>query len=73
VRFGSLPQFEGVMHGIKPVIVAIILQALWRLAPVAIKSGFLALIGAIAIMATMLGACPLTVLFGAGIATAAAA
>ncbi len=73
VRFGSLPQFEGVMHGIKPVIVAIILQALWRLAPVAIKSGFLALIGAIAIMATMLGAGPLTVLFGAGIATAAAA
>ena len=31
VRFGSLPQFQGIMYGIKPVIVAIILQALWRL------------------------------------------
>ena len=71
VRFGSLPQFQGIMHGIKPVVVAIILQALWRLVPVAIKSGFLALVGSIAILATMLGAGPLTVLFGAGVITAA--
>ena len=42
VRFGSLPQFQGIMYGIKPVIVAIILQALWRLGPAAVKSGFLA-------------------------------
>ena len=40
VRFGSLPQFQGIMYGIKPVIVAVIFQALWRLAPTAIKSGF---------------------------------
>jgi chromate transporter len=73
VRFGSLPQFQGVMHGIKPVIVAIILQALWRLVPVAIKGGFLALVGAVAVLATMLGAGPLAVLFGAGIVAAATA
>ncbi len=73
VRFGSLPQFQGVMHGIKPVIVAIILQALWRLVPVAIKNGFLALVGSIAVLAALLGAGPLTVLFGASIVTAATA
>jgi len=73
MRFGSLPQFQGIMHGIKPVIIAIILQALWRLVPVALKSGFLALVGSIAILATMLGAGPLTTLFGAGIVTATTA
>src|SRR5579863_5281019 len=54
-RFGLLPQFQGVMHGIKPVIVAIILQALWRLVPVAVKNRFLALIGALAAAAAALG------------------
>lgn len=73
VRFGSLPQFQGIMHGVKPVIVAIILQALWRLVPVAVKSGFLALVGSIAVLATMLGAGPLTILFSAGIVTSGTA
>ncbi|MGZ6212494.1 MAG: chromate efflux transporter [Candidatus Binataceae bacterium] len=72
-RLASLPEFQGIMHGIKPVVVAIILQALWRLAPVAVKSGFLALVGSIAVLATMLGAGPLTILFGAGIVTATTA
>ena len=31
VEFGSLPQFAGLLYGIKPVIVSIILQALWSL------------------------------------------
>ena len=72
-RFGSLPEFQGIMHGIKPVVVAIILQALWRLVPTAVRSGFLALVGSIAVLATMLGAGPLTILFGAGIVTATTA
>src|SRR5712675_1891851 len=38
VHFGSLPQVRSVMYGIKPVIIAIVLQALWRLFPVAIKN-----------------------------------
>jgi chromate transporter len=67
VRFGSLPEFQGIMYGIKPVVVAIILQALWRLAPTAVTSGFLAIVGAIAGTAAMLGLSPLTVLFGTGL------
>lgn len=30
VRFGTLPHVEAILDGIKPVIIAIILQALWR-------------------------------------------
>lgn len=72
-RYGSLPEFQGIMHGIKPVVVAIISQALWRLAPAAVRSGFLALVGSIAVLASLVGAGPLTMLFGAGIFTAATA
>ncbi len=71
VRFGSLPQFQGIMYGIKPVIVAVILQALCGLAPTAVKSGFLALVGSIAVAAAMLGVSPLMILFVAGLVAAA--
>jgi chromate transporter len=73
VRFGSLPQLQGIMYGIKPVIIAVVVQALWRLAPSAVKSGFLALVGLIAIPAALLGANPLLVLFAAGVVTAVSA
>ena len=73
VRFGSLPQFRSIMYGIKPVVVAIILQALWRLAPIALKSKFLALVGAIAVAAAMFAVSPLMVLIGAGFIAAAKA
>jgi chromate transporter len=73
VRFGSLPQFQGIMYGIKPVIVAVILQAFWRLAPTAVKRGFLGLVGLIAVAAAMLGISPLMILFAAGIVAAASA
>lgn len=37
-RFGSLPQAEWLLYGIKPVVIAIILQALWSLGKKAIKN-----------------------------------
>jgi chromate transporter len=73
VRFGTLPQFQGIMYGIKPVIVAVIFQALWRLAPTAVKSVFLGLVGSIAVAAAMLGVSPLMILFVAGVVAAAMA
>ncbi len=73
VRFGSLPQFQGIMYGIKPVIVGVIFQALWRLAPTAIKGGFLALVGSLAMAASMFGVSPLIILFVAGVVAAARA
>jgi chromate transporter len=71
VRFGSLPQVEGVMYGVKPVIIAIVFQALWRLAPNAVKNIFLGAIGLIGTVAALSGVNTLTVLFGAGVIAAA--
>jgi chromate transporter len=51
VRYGSLPQVAGVLYGIKPVVIAIIVQAVWKLAQTALKSTWLALLGALAMLA----------------------
>src|ERR1039457_1138172 len=31
VRYGGLPQVQGLLYGVKPVMVAIVVQAVWRL------------------------------------------
>lgn len=36
-RYQSLPQVEGLLYGVKPVIVAIVLQVLWKLRKSALK------------------------------------
>jgi chromate transporter len=66
VRFGALPQVSGVLYGIKPAVIAIILQALWSLARTATKTRFLAAIGAIAVFLSTIGMAPLAVLAIAG-------
>src|SRR3989304_5900364 len=45
VRYGSTPQAEWLLYGIKPVVIAIILQALGMLGRKAIKGLFLAVVG----------------------------
>lgn len=45
VRFGSLPQAQGLLYGIKPVVIAIIIQAIWMLGRKAAKTIFLAAAG----------------------------
>jgi chromate transporter len=73
VRFGSLPQIAGILYGIKPAVIAIILPALWSLARTAIKSKLLAVIGTLAVVLSSLGVAPLIVLAIAGIASGGAA
>lgn len=68
VRYGSLPQVAGILYGVKPVIIAIVLQALWSLARTAIKTKFLAVVGLVAVILTVLRIHELLVLFGAGLA-----
>ncbi len=67
VRYGSLPQVAGVLYGVKPVIIAIVLQALWSLGRTAIKTKFLAFIAAAAVVLTVLRVHELLILFGAGV------
>lgn len=54
VRYGSLPQAAGVLYGLKPVVIAVIVQAVVKLAQVAIRSTWLAILGGLAILATIL-------------------
>mgnify|MGYP003288139142 CR=1 FL=1 len=67
VRYGSLPQVAGVLYGVKPVIIAIVLQALWSLGRAAIKTRFLAFVALTAAVLTVLRVHELIVLFGAGV------
>jgi chromate transporter len=66
VRFGSLPQIEGLLYGVKPVIIAIVARALWMLARSAVKDGLLAVIALAAVGLILAGVNELLLLFGAG-------
>jgi len=70
VRFGSLPQVTGVLYGVKPVIIVIVLQALWSLGRTAIKTKWLALIAVTGLALTLAGVHELLVLFAAGVIVA---
>ena len=72
VRFGQLPIAGGVLYTLKPVVIAIVVQALIRLSRTAIKSRMLAATAAAAVVATALGANELVVLIGGGLVAAAA-
>jgi chromate transporter len=67
VRFGHLPQVAGILYGVKPIVIAIIVQALWNLGRTAIKTRFLAFMALIAAVAAFLNANPLGILFGVGL------
>ena len=45
VRYGALPQVAGVLHGIAPVVIAVVVSALWQLGRTAVKSADLAALG----------------------------
>ncbi|MBO0722566.1 MAG: chromate efflux transporter, partial [Blastocatellia bacterium] len=68
VYFGSLPQTSAILYGVKPVIIAIILQALWRLGTAAVKTRSMALISVMCIVLVSLGVDELAIIFGGGIA-----
>lgn len=48
VRYGALPRVNGVLYALKPVVIAIVIQAFWKMARSAVKSKFLAFVGAVA-------------------------
>ncbi len=67
VRFGTMPQAVGLLYGIKPVIIAVVLQALWGLGRTAIKSHLLAVLAIVALIASILDVNDMIVLLGGGI------
>jgi len=66
VRYGSLPEATFLLYGIKPVIIAIVVQALWGLGKSAIKGPLTALIGAAVMVLFFLGTNEIFLLFSAG-------
>ncbi len=71
VRFGTLPALTGVLYGVKPVIVAVVAQALWSLGRSALKTRTLQLLAGAGLALALLGINELLILFGAGVITGA--
>lgn len=67
VEFGKLPAVGFIFYGIKPVIIAIVLQAIWVLAKSAVKSTLLALVGFVVLVLSVAGINELILLFGSGL------
>ena len=72
VRYGKLPEVGSVLYGLKPVIIAIVLQALWGLAKTAVKTKLLAIIGVVVLVLSFLHYNELVLLFAAGLFAMAA-
>jgi chromate transporter len=66
VRFGHLPAVAAVLYGVKPVVIAVILQALWGLGRTAIKSWVLAIAGMVCVALSLAQVNALLILFGTG-------
>ena len=62
VRFGTLPQAGGLLYGVKAVVLAVVLQAIWRLGRSALRTKGLAAVAVIAAAANVLGVNELSVL-----------
>src|SRR5213592_1617961 len=70
VRWGSLPVATSLLYGVKPVIIAIVVQAMWGLARTAVRGPLLAAAFVAAAALALAGVHELVVLFGAGVLAA---
>ncbi len=67
VSFGTMPQAEWLLYGVKPVIIVVVVQALWGLGRKAVKNGWLGLLGGVGAALGLAGLHELMLLFGSGI------
>lgn len=67
VRYGSMPQSTALLYGVKPVIIAIVLRALWELGRAAIKTNSLAAICVAGVVLSFAGVNELVILFAAAV------
>jgi len=67
VRFGAVPQMAGLLFGIKPVVVALIAQAIWNLGRTALKNTALTMLAICVVALAAWGVHALLLLIGAGI------
>jgi chromate transporter len=67
VRYGAHPAAARILYGMRPVLLAIVLQAIWSLAPKAMPNPRLRVLGALAFALSLAGVNELLVLFAAGL------
>src|SRR5208283_2053267 len=72
VRFGTLPSALGVLYGVKPVIIAVVAQALWRIGRSTLKTKRLVAAAALALFLCLIGINVLVILIGTGLGMAVA-
>jgi chromate transporter len=65
--YGTLPEVEPFIFGIKPAIIAIILMAVYPMAKTTVKSAELALLGIAALVLAIAGFSEIAVMFGLGL------
>lgn len=73
VRWGARPEGRWLMYGVKPVVIAIVLQAIAGLAPVAARTRALVVLGVATGIAAAVGVNEFVLLFAAGVVAIAMA
>jgi chromate transporter len=68
VRFGTAAHAQWLLYGIKPVVIAIVLQALWSLGKKAVKGPLTAAAGLVVLILYFAGLNEIALLFGGGLA-----
>jgi chromate transporter len=67
-KYGSVPQVGALLFGVKPVVVALIAQAVWSLARTALKSKELAFLAVVVLVLAAMHVSPVALLIGTGVA-----
>jgi len=67
LRYGAVPQVSGLLFGIKPVVVALVAQAVWNLSKTALRSLSLGVLAVAVIACAVLGAQAIELLLGTGL------
>ncbi len=66
VRYGTTPAGEWLLYGVKPVVIAVVVQAIWGIGRTAAKGRLLIAVGLGSLILALLGGNELALLFGAG-------
>ena len=66
VRYGARPEAAWLLYGVKPVIIAVVVQAMWGLVRTAVKGPMLAVIGVAVLALSLMGGNEIALLLGGG-------
>ena len=69
VRHGTMPELGGILRGVKPVVIAVLVQALWSLGRSALRSLWLVAMGVVGAVAAAVGVNEIAVLVICGVLT----